>query len=67
MRIEPIPSWGFHATGDDWEELNQRTSALSQPRVVWYIRYRTTWWRVSTDDASYISFDDARKFILLAS
>ena len=68
MRVEPIPEWGLHTTDDDWEELDQHVpSRATRLRRMWFIRYRTTWWWVATDDASYISFDDARKLILLAS
>ena len=68
MRVEPIPDWGLHTTDDDWEELDQHVpSRATRLRRMWFIRYRTTWWWVATDDASYISFDDARKLILLAS
>lgn len=68
MRVEPIPEWGFHTTDDDWEALDQHVPSLTtRLRRMWFIRYRTTWWCVSTDDESYISFDDARKLILLAS
>ena len=68
MRIEPIPDWGLHTADDDWEELYQHVPSLTtRLRRMWFIRYRTTWWWVATDDESYISFDDARKLILLAS
>jgi len=67
MRIEPIPDWGFQTTDDDWEELDQGTIALSQPRRMWYTRYRTVWWHVDAGEGNRISFDDARKLILLAS
>lgn len=68
MRVEPIPEWGLHTTDDDWEELDQHVpSRATRLRRMWLIRYRTVWWHVDAGEGNRISFDDARKFILLAS